>query len=318
MIQVRRDIRISIVLVNWNTRELLLDCIQSIYDNTEESRKEIIVVDNASTDGSVAAVRQRYPGVKLICNESNLGFSRANNIGIHESTGQYVCLINSDIKLIKGCLDILVKYLDNNKSVGLIGPKILNEDRTLQISCREYPTIWNNLCAALALNLIFPRAGIFSGEMMTYFRHDKKKQVEVLVGCFLLTRKEVINGLGGLDERYFIYAEDMDWCKRINEEGWKVIFNPDAHAIHYEGRSSLAFPIRFNLEQEKAILQYWQKHEGKYKTRCYIAIKAIHHLLRLISFSAGYAFFNNDVIKQKIERSRMNLLWLGKQMRDRK
>jgi GT2 family glycosyltransferase len=251
---------ISVIIVNWNTRNFLEQCLESLTSAHPSRSTEIIVVDNASSDGSPEMVEGQFPRVRLIRNRENLGFAKANNIGIRESTGRYVALVNSDIKVLGNCLDPLAHYLDQHPDVGNVGPRILNRDMTLQSSCRKFPSLWNNFCEASGLFRLFPSSSFFSTEHMLYSPHDKIVDVDVLVGCFWMVRRETLDRIGLLDEDFFIYAEDVDWCRRCWRAGWRITFFPGVEAIHYRAASSANDPARFAVEQQRAVLHYWAKH----------------------------------------------------------
>jgi GT2 family glycosyltransferase len=281
-------LEISIIVVNWNTRRLLLDCVESIVSNRPSRSFEIVVVDNGSTDGSPDAVAAAFPHVRCIRTGENLGFAKANNIGIRASRGRYVCFVNSDVKVLGACFDILCGFLDGEPSAGIVGPKILWPDRTLQDSCRQFPSLWNNFCIAVGLDKLFPRSGIFSGEHMIYFPHDRVREVDSLVGCFLLIRRESLERAGAFDEDYFIYSEEVDLCRRVRKHGWKIVFIPHAEAIHYGRGTSSSAPLRFFLEQKWSVLQYWDKHHGPLSLLTYALISLGNHLIRLASSVIRY------------------------------
>ena len=276
---------ISVVITSWNAKSFLLQCLQSIVEGEIKHSVEVIVVDNGSTDGSCEAVKEKFRDVVLIEKSENHGFAKANNIGMLSSKGRYICLVNSDIKVLNGCLDRMVNYMDENPQVGILGPKVLWGDMTLQSSCRMVPTLWNNFCPAVGLNRIFRRSKLFSGEHMLHFQHDRIERVDVLVGCFMMVRREAIERVGLLDERFFIYGEDIDWCKRFWDAGWEVVFFPFAEVIHYGRGSSSNAPLKFVLEQEKTVIQYWKKHHGFGKQQAFKAIRLCHHLLRVLAGS---------------------------------
>ena len=259
------ELDISIVILNWNDRKHMEICLDSLLNCTKSRTIETIVVDNGSTDGSPEMVAEKYPYVKLIRNHENIGFPKGNNTGIRASTGKYVFVLNSDIKVLGNCVDTLIDYLEANPDIGMIGPKILNADMSLQSSCRRFPTLWNNFCSASGLAKLFSRSRFFSGEHMLYFKGDRTIDVDVLVGCFWLVRRKAINAFGLLDEGFFIYAEDVDWCVRCWNAGWRVVFHPDAQAIHYRGVSTTKKdPVRFALTQQTSVLRYWKKHHGSF------------------------------------------------------
>jgi len=271
---------VSIIIVNWNTKELLLNCIESLIKETKQHTIEIIVVDNASSDGSPNAVRQRFPNVKVIVNKSNLGFAKANNIGIKQSTGRYVCLVNSDIKALDGCVDRMCEYMDNNTSIGALGPKTVNEDMTFRLNIREFPSLWNSFCEAFALNIIFPKTRLFRTRLLINISQDSPSSVDTLSGCFLMVRQETLEEVGLLDERFFIYGEDKDWCKRFSNAGWDVKFFPDAQAIHYGGSSSSVAPLKYLIEMLKSDFEYWRKHHSWVAQKIYMLIMIFHYSFR--------------------------------------
>ena len=148
---------VSIIIVNWNTKDLLLSCVSSLKSNTHKTTMEIIVVDNASLDGSQDALRRKFPFVRLIQNPENLGFAKANNIGIQKSTGEYICLVNSDVEVKNACIDNMVAYMNRHSEIGIIGPKIYYPDGKVQFSRKRFPSLWNNFCGTFGLNRPFPR-----------------------------------------------------------------------------------------------------------------------------------------------------------------
>jgi hypothetical protein len=277
--------KLSVIIVSWNAKDYLVTCLHSLISELKEVDTEIIVVDNFSSDGSSDIVEKIFPAVKLIRNDKNLGFAKANNIGIKVSSGDYVCLMNSDIVVKKNCIHLLLEYMDSNANVGVVGPRTLNADGTLQRSCFSLPTVWNSLCRVFALDTLFPKTHIFGSRLMTYWAHDEVRSVEAMNGCFLFVRREALNEVGVLDEGFFIYGEDLDWCKRFGDSGWGVVFYPQAEVVHYGGASSSNAPIRFYLEMNKADLQYWRKHKGLVGEMVYFVILFLHHALRVLGYA---------------------------------
>jgi GT2 family glycosyltransferase len=273
---------ISIVIVSWNARAYLEECLHSLRECHSSRSIEIVTVDNASTDGSPEMVATEFSEVTLIRNNSNFGFAKANNIGVRAASGQYIALINSDVRVLPNCLDRLADFLDRNPGVGNVGPRILNHDLSLQSSCRKFPTLWNNFCEASGLHRIFPRLPFFSTEHMLYFAHDRVRTVDVLVGCFWMLRREAWENIGVLDENFFIYAEDVDWCRRCWNVGWKVAFCPEAEAVHYRAASSANDPARFAVEQQRAVLRYWDKYHGWASCLGIRGILLSRHMLRYL------------------------------------
>jgi GT2 family glycosyltransferase len=302
------DVDISAVILSWNGRQYLETCLMSLEQAKGDCCLEVIVVDNASSDGSAEMVRCKFPGVKLIQNQENLGFAGGNNIGIKASSGRYVCLINSDIKLLKGCLQGLLNYMEQNPNIGILGPKILNADLTHQSSCRSFPGLWNNFCSAVGLASAFTQVRVFSGEHMFYFQGDSVVDVDVLVGCFWFVRREAMNQFGLLDEDFFMYAEDVDWCKRCWRTGWRVVFFPGAQVIHYWGGSSIKQdPVWVALTQQRSILHYWEKHHGVVARLGISCVLFLHKLIRLTGASITSARWLNP--EQRIDcRTRVRVI----------
>lgn len=253
---------ISVIIVGWNARHYLELCLESLRTAPPRRSTEIIVVDNASVDGSADMIAARFPEVKVIRNAENVGFAKGNNIAIRQCTGRYIALVNPDVQVLPGCLDALADFLDENPQVGNVGPRVLNPDMSMQSTCRHFPNLWNNLCLATGLATAFRNSRLFSGEHMHYFPHDKTIPVDVLVGCFWMMRRETVDAVGLLDEEFWVYGEDLDWCKRCWKAGWKVMFYPGGRAIHDRGKITAGYPERFAVAQQRSVLYYWKKHHG--------------------------------------------------------
>ncbi|HZV33492.1 MAG TPA: glycosyltransferase family 2 protein [Verrucomicrobiae bacterium] len=296
---------ISVVILSWNDKRYLEECLQSLVNCTKSRTVEIIVVDNASTDGSPEMVSTNFPTVKLIRNRENLGFPKGNNVGIQAATGKYLFLLNSDIKVLDGCFDALADYLDAQPDVGMVGPKILNADMTHQSSCRRFPMLWNNFCMLNGLSGMFKKSRFFSGEHMFYFEGDQLMDVDVLVGCFWALRRAALDNFGMLDEGFFMYAEDVDWCKRCWKSGWRVVFFPDARAIHYRGGSSAKQdPIWLALTQQRSTLRYWRKHHGLPGV---LAISVLIFLSKLIRCALACINYLSRPSKRDDSRQRLRI-----------
>jgi GT2 family glycosyltransferase len=275
----------SIIIVSWNARAYLHDCLSSIRQTGGGCVREVIVVDNASSDGSPEMVTAQFPEVKLIQTGENLGFARANNRGVKVATGDYLALVNSDVVVHPGCFQKLAAFLNDRPEVGLAGPKIIGRDGLLQRSCRLLPGVWNLVCEALALDRLFARWPLFSGREMRHWQQDTPADVEVLSGCFWVARRSAVDKVGRLDESFFFYAEDIDWCKRFNDAGWKVSFYPEAQATHFGGGSSSNAPLRYSIEMLRANLVYWKKHHGMLGRACYRCLAMTYHFVRLVPLS---------------------------------
>jgi GT2 family glycosyltransferase len=303
---------ISVIIVSWNARGYLRDCLNSLHQTSESVVREIIVVDNASTDGSPEMVEEEFPGTKLIRANENLGFARASNLGIKLATGCMLAFVNSDVIVHPECLQRLAAFLDHDGRAGLVGPKILGADGRMQFTCGKLPTVWNTMCRCLALDRVLSRWRLFSGFHVRSQDPDAVAQVEVLSGCFWVSRRIAVDQVGGLDERFFFYAEDFDWCKRYGDAGWKVMFVPSATATHFGGGSSSNAPLRYSIELLRASLLYWQKHYGNLGRYIFFSMAVMQHVVRLAArgFLAASTFRFDGETKHKLQEHIVCLRWL--------
>lgn len=302
---------ISVIIVSWNARQHLQNCLASLAETSAALLHEIIVVDNASTDGSPEMVETQFPNVMLIRASENLGFARANNLGIKQASGSFLALVNSDVIVHPGCFEQLTRVLEGQKEVGLVGPRITGGDGRLQLTCRRLPSLWNLTCRALALDRVLSRWPHFSGFEMRHWDYANLAEVEVLSGCFWLARKSAVEQVGGLDERFFFYAEDLDWCKRFHDLGWKVLFVPEATATHFGGGSSANAPLRYSIEMLRANLIYWDKHHGSLGRFGYYLLDILYHSLRLVP-RAVFSLGRSSVLHadRKVREHFVCLRWL--------
>jgi GT2 family glycosyltransferase len=303
---------ISIIVVNWNTQKLLYDCLESIYAHTENLTFEIIVVDNASSDDSVGMVKNNFPDVILVENESNRGFAVANNQGMAIANGRYVLLLNSDTVIFDNALNKAVSFADAHSKVGVVGCRVLNSDGTLESSCFMFPSILNMILSSICIHRIFPRSRFFGRERMSWYDWSNASKVDAVAGCFMLVRREAIEQVGLMDERFFIYGEDTDWCRRFHTAGWDVMFYPEAEVIHVGGASSSKDPIKFYLEMLKADMQYWRKHHGKFGKVSYIIVLLLREVLRVIARAFQYVFCisSREMIFFKLRCSLACIRWI--------
>jgi GT2 family glycosyltransferase len=278
---------ISVVIVGWNARHYLELCLESLAAAPPRRSVEIFVVDNASTDGSTEMIEVRFPHVKLIRSSENLGFAKGNNVAIRQCRGRYIALVNPDVIVLPGCLDSLADFLERNPKVGNVGPRVLNPDRTLQCSCRRFPTLWNNFCSATGLATAFKGSRFFFGEHMFSFPHDQTMAVDILVGCFSMVRREAFAAVGLLDEDLFMYGDDVDWCRRCWNAGWQVVFYPGAEAIHDRGKITAPYPVRFAVAQQRSVIHYWTKHHGFFGAWGFRGILFFNHFLRYTFAALG-------------------------------
>jgi GT2 family glycosyltransferase len=276
---------VSILIVTWNGKHYALECLESLRAMESSLSLEVIVVDNASSDGTPEAIARLYPEVKLLRNALNLGFAKANNIGIAASTGDYVALVNSDVVLPPRCLDNIVGFMEKNPDIGLLGPRMLIPGGAYGQSVYRLPTIWNSLCTALAFHRLFQNSHRFGGYDMHGYSYEETEDVEVLTGWFWVVPRRALGEVGGLDERFFMYGEDWDWSYRFHKHGWRVVFYSGAEALHYGAASSAANPTLFYLEKVIANSQYFRKHYGSTGRWAFLFITVLHELVRVLGHS---------------------------------
>ena len=276
---------LSVIVVTWNGKRYALECLESLRKAAIELPFEVIVVDNASADGTPDAIQAQFPHVNLVRNAANVGFAKANNIGIRLSTGRHLCLVNSDVVVPPGCLEKLVDFMEKNPSVGVLGPKMLSPTGEVGYSVMRLPTVWNSFCCAIGLHALLPAAKWFGGFQMNAYPYNAVDDVEVLTGWFWMISRRALEGVGSLDERFFMYGEDIDWCYRFRHAGWRVVFYPFAEALHYGAASSGKTPIRFYIEMHRANLQYFRKHHGRVGSLGYGMVMWLHHSCRATAYS---------------------------------
>ncbi|MEM8532555.1 MAG: glycosyltransferase family 2 protein [Chloroflexota bacterium] len=271
---------LAIVIVNYNTRELLRDCLTSIFAVTTRHRVDVWVVDNASSDGSVAMVQRTFPMVHLIANTHNGGYAYANNLALREILAlpkldperqemasdiaylpDYVMLLNSDTVVPDQTLDGLIRYIEAYPDVGAVGPKLLLADGTLDLACRRaFPTPTTFIYHAIGLSRLFPRSPRFARYNMTYLDPDIEVDVDALVGACMLLRSSVIQEVGLLDEEFFMYGEDLDWSYRIKQYGWRIKYTPHVIVHHYKRASSSQRPFASIRHFYHAMRVFHRKH----------------------------------------------------------
>lgn len=255
---------VSVIIVNWNTRDILCNCLQSVYEQAGEVDFEVIVIDNASTDGSVEMVKKDFPQVDLIENSKNRGFAAANNQGMAIAHGRYVLLLNSDTIVLDGAIQKTVEFADQQAAMAVVGCKVLNPDRTIQATCFMFPSLLNLLLSATYLYKLFPRSRFFGRERMLWWDRNDVREVEVVTGCFMLVRREAIEQVGVMDEAFFMYAEETDWCYRFKKAGYRSLFFPGAQIIHLGGQSSTKVKVRMLIELRLSVLRFCRGHYSSF------------------------------------------------------
>ncbi len=279
---------LSVVILNWNTCALLEKCLRALVCPQRDIDVEIIVVDNASGDNSREMVRREFPQVNLIANPKNTGFGAGNNVALPQARGRYVLFLNSDTVVIDGALTSMVQYADANPDIGILGPKLLNGDGSLQYSCRRYPNLATGFFRNTPLGRLFPKNRFATDYLMQDWDHAAPRDVDWVSGAALMMRRELIAQIGGFDEDYYMYCEDVDLCWRANHAprptndnkqlttgdqqpatsnqqpatnaNWRVTYYPDAVIYHLIGKSSDQAPTRMTYEFHRSQYLFYRKH----------------------------------------------------------
>ncbi|MCF7981080.1 MAG: glycosyltransferase family 2 protein [Pseudomonadales bacterium] len=286
---------VSVIIVNWNTRQLLYDCLKSIKDTTKNITYEIIVVDNNSSDDSVEMLAEKFPDVKLIVNGKNLGFAAANNQGIEISQGRYVLLLNSDTILYEGAIEKNVIYADDNPDAAVFGCRVMNSPDNVDMTCFAFPTLLNLFFSVTGLEQAFKMSRLFGRERMRWWPRDTFRRVDVVTGMYMFVRKKAIDEVGMMDDSFFFYYEETDWCYRFAKAGWKALFNPEAIIMHVGGggQSSSKAAMKMFVQQQKSCLIYYKKHKGQIKT-------FIARILLALGFAGRSLYWSSLIMFKKL------------------
>lgn len=276
---------LSIIVVNHNTRQLLVDCLNSLYDTLEGYSFEVLVVDNASTDGSQEVIKERFPQAILIACPLNLGFACANNLAIKRARGKYLLFVNSDAKPEPGAVKALIDFMEAVPEAGLAAGQLLNKDGSKQNSFSNFPTFATELLNKGLLRLLFPRS--YPSKRQDFVRPTK---VEAVIGAFFMARREAVEKVGLMDEDYFLFLEETDWSLRMRKGGWDVYFVPSARAYHVQGGSVGKERLKARIEFYRSRYLFFQKHKGSWAARVLKLALVIRLLLNSCLLTPALAF----------------------------
>ncbi len=256
---------LGVCIVTRRSKEELIECLSSLFDKSEGMDVQVVVVDNDSQDGTVDAIRLRFPAVKLILNNENLGFSRAVNQGLKILDAQYYLLLNPDTVILDNSLQTSIKFMKDTPQAGISIPKVLNSDGTLQYQCRRGEARpWDVFSYFLGLARLFPNDQRFTGYLLNHLDNEKINEVKAVSGSCMMIRREVVEQIGYLDERYFAYQEDTDYCLQARKAGWKVYFVPTAQVIHHGGKGGSSVNPYFGVYQwHRSYYLYYRKNLAK-------------------------------------------------------
>ncbi len=274
--------RLSIIIVNWNTRDMLRECLRSVFRRIDPERDEVFVVDNGSVDGSADLVAREFPAVRLIRNPDNRGFAAANNQALRLAGGRYALLLNNDTLVHGDVLTASCRYLDRHADVGVLGCRVLNDDGSLQLTCSRYPTFANLLLLTTGLAKL-PWPAFLGRYQMAHWKRDDERDVDTVSGCYMMVRRDAIREVGLLDEAFFFFGEETDWCRRFHQAGWRVRFAPVGCITHFGSVSGRRLNHRRDVLLSNAMVRLHRKHGGR--------IDAGAVWLLLLGFNASRAAF---------------------------
>lgn len=254
--------KLSIIIVNYNVSKLLHQCLNSIYKTVRETEFEIFVVDNNSLDDSVEMIKRKFPSIKLIENKNNVGFPRANNQAIKLAKGEYILFINPDTIVMPNAIEEMVNCLDLHKDIGAVGPMTFSSEGRIVPDCaRNFPTILSVLWRITGLETLFPDNRIFGSSRMTYWDHKSTCDVECISGACMMVHKNILDEFKGFVD--VMYAEDIDLCYRIKQNGWKIRYLTESKIVHYAKQSSKNIPNFWSIvASEKGLTWFFLKHYG--------------------------------------------------------
>jgi GT2 family glycosyltransferase len=277
---------ITVVIVSWNCREYLRGCLNSLALNAGRFTADIVVVDNGSVDGTQDLVRTSYPHVRLHDSGRNLGFAAANNIALKESRGEFVLLLNPDTEVLPGALDALVQCLDQHRMAWAVGPSLLNTDRSPQRTGVRFPSLGNLVVEALFLDRLFPKTRLFGSHRALFADPHQARKVDYVQGsCLLVRREPVLQEAGLLDEGFFMYFEETDWCYRIRQSGGEVWICPDARVVHHGGGEEGHYDERRVVFYHQSLLRFTRKYFSMPARFAVRVILVVRTLLRLVVWS---------------------------------
>ena len=272
---------LTIIIVSWNCKTYLVDCLRSIEAAGSTCSWSVIVVDNNSGDGTVELLRKDFPMVSLIANAHNTGFAAANNQAMKAARSRYMMLLNPDTFLHRGALDELVRFMDSHPTVWVAGPLLLNRDGSVQHSGVRFPSTWNIFCEMFFLDRLFPRSKAFGKHKEQYADTSVPHAVDYVRGACLIVRTSVLDAVGGLDERFFMYFEETDWCYRITQAGGEVYVCPSAEVVHFGGDDIGHYDEQRLMHYHKSLLLFYQKYYTLYSAAGLRIILALRSLIRI-------------------------------------
>jgi GT2 family glycosyltransferase len=301
--------KLSVVIICWNDLKVILDCIASVYAETSAIDYEIIVTDNASSDGSVAAIGRRFPRVRIVENPENGGFAKGNNAGIRVTKGEYILILNPDTIVRDRALEKLIAYADRYPEAGGFGCRVLNADGSVQLSAHPLPSLWTSIAKALALRWPARFWNRFCTDEYPGWDGKSERPIGFQGGCCLLVRGKLLHDLGGFDERFFHQFEDADLCRRIWESGRPVLFFPGAEITHIGGQNRGTYSMRVELEVERSKYRYFHKYYGVAGALSVRYVSILELGLRCALLRWLCSFGRRQTLQNKLQRHEALLKW---------
>lgn len=282
--------KVSVVIVNYNAGEILLKCVAS----AEQQAGQIIVVDNASVDNSIAALRNAFPTTRIICNEQNLGFAAACNLGAQIADGEHILFLNPDCILDQGAVSILVQSINSAPDIGMVGGLLVNPDGSEQIGGRRaVPTPWRSFVRAFGFSILSRRYPKLFSDFALHEQPmpDHPIEVEAISGACMMVRRDVLEEIGLLDEGYFMHCEDLDWCMRFRQKGWKILFVPDARMVHHQGHCSKDRPIFVEWHKHRGMIRFYRKFFRRQYPGLLMGLVIVGVWMRFAAIAIYYSVF---------------------------
>ena len=301
--------KLSIVILCWNDVQVISNCLQSIYSGTHSTDFEVIVSDNGSTDGSLPFIRENYPQVRLIENGENLRFSKGNNVGIAASQGEYVLILNPDTIVHEGALDRWIEFAERHPEAGGFGCRVLNSDGSYQGCARPFPSIWREWLGALYLRPLGYLSDAFIADKYVRWSGETARIIDWQAGCSLMVRSELLKKLGGFDERFYYYYEDLDLCHRIWDAGYPIIYAPEVVITHLVGQSVKSFRIAFEIDKYRNRYRYFYKYFGRTGVRQCRRAVLCRLWIRRIGYSLVQLMRPSDALEKRLALYRAAIEW---------
>ena len=301
--------KLSIVIICWNDRKVICNCLKSIFEETRELDFEVIVSDNNSADGSIDEIKRDFPQVRIVSNGANLGFAKGNNAGIRVAQGEYVLILNPDTIIHDRALEKLVSFAAAHREAGAFGCRVLNPDGSFQNPARPLPSIFGYLLGTLWLRWLGRFSPMFASDLYPGWDGHTEREIGFQSGCCVLFRGDLLKQLGGFDERFFYHFEESDLCLRVWKSGSSILFYPGAEITHLGGQSVGRFPIRFALETYRSGYRFFYKHYGGNGVRRIRRVYLLNLCTRWIGYKLLSLFKPSDALKNRVQMYNVAIRW---------